>query len=87
MKKLFTILMCSLLYVAVAYGEVTHSLSGTVLTISGTGSMQNYTSANQTPWKSSLTSITELIVEEGVTHIGAYAFAQCQVPFAAQRAG
>ena len=74
MKKLFTILMCSLLYVAVAHGEVTHSLSGTVLTISGTGAMQDYTSASQTPWKSSLSTITELIVEEGVTRIGASAF-------------
>lgn len=74
MKKSFTLLFCSLLCIAVAHGEVTHSLSGTVLTISGTGAMQNYTSASQTPWKSSLTSITELIVEEGVTHIGAYAF-------------
>ena len=57
MKKSFTLLFCSLLCIAVAHGEVTHSLSGTVLTISGTGAMQDYTSATKTPWKSSLSTI------------------------------
>lgn len=79
MKKLLTILMCSLLYVAVAYGEVTYSLSGTVLTISGTGAMQDYddfsSGSNRRP--TAWSTITSVIVEEGVTAIGSYAFDDC----------
>ena len=83
MKKLFTLLFCSLLYVAVAHGEVTHSLSGTTLTISYSGSgsteMEDYedfssgTKRRPTAWS----NIKTLIIEEGVTTIGAYAFDDC----------
>lgn len=47
-----------------------------VLTISGNGAMDNYTSANQTPWYDylSFTTFSSLIIEDGVTHIGNYAF-------------
>ena len=83
MKKLFTLLFCSLLYVAVAHGEVTHSLSGKTLTISYSGSgsteMQDYddftsgTNKRPTAWS----TITSVIIEEGVTAIGSYAFDDC----------
>ena len=43
------------------------------LTISGTGSMTDYT-ASTTPWSASIQSV---IIEEGVTSIGAYAFYSC----------
>ncbi len=47
-----------------------------ILTISGDGAMDNYTSANQTPWYGylSFTTFSSLIIEDGVTHIGNYAF-------------
>ena len=47
---------------------------GTVLTISGNGDMNDYTSSIL-PWG---TSITEVIIEEGVTSIGDYAFNRCK---------
>lgn len=41
------------------------------LTISGTGSMTNYTSS---PWKSYADRITAIVIESGVTTIGSHAF-------------
>lgn len=81
MKKLFTLLFCSLLYVAVAHGEVIYSLSGTTLTVSYSGSgstemqdFDDYYAGTGEKRPAAWSSITELIVEEGVTRIGAYAF-------------
>ena len=47
--------------------------SGT-LTFTGTGAMRDYTSQRDTPWGRSGNAIQAVIVQEGVTHIGAYAF-------------
>ena len=54
---------------------VTYSLTddGT-LTISGTGAMADYTAASGQPWYSSASSITTVVVETGVTHIGNSSF-------------
>jgi hypothetical protein len=59
--------------------DVTATLSNGTLTISGTGNMQNwdYYSA---PWSNQRTVITTLIVQEGVSSIGDYAFYKT-VPF------
>ncbi len=46
--------------------------SDDVLTVSGAGAMPDYTADNPAPWSDA--SFTGLVVEEGVTHIGAYAF-------------
>ncbi len=45
-----------------------------VLTISGSGAMTNYSSANATPWKSYASQITSIRINEGITAIGSYAF-------------
>lgn len=52
------------------------SLSGTTLTISGTGSMQDYVSdpAFTAPWHSRANTVTRIVVTGGVTSIGNYAF-------------
>ena len=55
-------------------GDCTWTLNGTVLTISGNGQMANYSYISLLPWS---TSITEVIIEEGVTSIGSYAFYKC----------
>ena len=48
-----------------------------VLVISGTGAMSNYQfPSTPTPWKR--TSIDSLVIEEGVTEIGDYAFYYCE---------
>ncbi len=46
------------------------------LTISGTGAMANYSSGDA-PWFNSRASITKVVIEDGVTSIGNYAFADC----------
>lgn len=48
----------------------------TTLTVSGTGAIPDYTSASQTPWAAHLGSITKVVVEDGITGIGEYAFAR-----------
>ena len=52
-------------------GDCTWTLDGTVLTISGNGAMADYAYNSTLPWG---TKFTELIISEGVTHIGDYAF-------------
>ena len=49
--------------------------SGT-LTISGQGAMTNYTRTEQ-PWKAFRGIIKEIVIEEGVTSLGKYAFSYC----------
>ena len=49
------------------------------LTISGEGAMKDYAwNDNTRPWMGNLSKITKLIVEEGVTNIGAWAFAYAE---------
>ena len=51
--------------------------SGT-LTISGTGAMEDYSDASiNTPWKDYTASITSVIIEDGITHVGNFAFNLC----------
>lgn len=62
---------------------VTWELDGTTLTIgyegSGSGVMPTYSSNSDAsrPWYSDRASITNIVVEEGITVIGAYAFHGC----------
>ena len=44
------------------------------LTISGTGDMNNYSTSSLSPWHAKCTSIRRVVVENGVTSIGSYAF-------------
>lgn len=45
-----------------------------VLTISGTGAMENFTNFNYQPWASYRALITSVVIEDGITTIGDYAF-------------
>ena len=45
-----------------------------VLTISGEGEMEDYSYSNVAPWSRQKKSILSLVIEEGVTTIGSYAF-------------
>ena len=58
---------------------VTWKLASTsgVLTISGTGAMADYDNPSGQPWKDDRSSITSVVIEEGVTAIGKKAFADC----------
>ena len=46
------------------------------LTISGTGAMKNYTGENEQPWRSYAGEITGVVIEDGVTTIGAHSLRQ-----------
>ena len=52
------------------------TLNDGVLTVSGEGEMDNY-DWGKNPWYSSSIGITKIVVEEGVTAIGDYAFCDC----------
>ncbi len=50
-----------------------YTISGTTLTISGTGDMADFYS-DSAPWNSIKSSITTVVIESGITRIGDYAF-------------
>ena len=56
-----------------SYVESTHTL-----TISGTGAMTDY-SDGETPWYAYRNYITNIVIKDGVTTIGDYAFTNCLV--------
>ncbi len=57
--------------------NVTWSLDNGTLTISGTGDMYNSDMFDSTPWYGSLSSIKKVVIEQGVTSVGDYAFQEC----------
>ena len=48
-----------------------------VLTISGTGNMEDYTLLSKAPWSDHAQDITSIVVKDGVTSIGDNAFINC----------
>ena len=59
--------------------DVTWSLnSGGVLTISGSGAMANYGNSEEVPWYPIKDYITSVVIGEGVTSIGDFAFYECE---------
>lgn len=53
---------------------VTWELTGSVLRISGKGAMANYKEFSLAPWAEYAQQIGSVIVEDGVTTVGSYAF-------------
>lgn len=92
MKKLLSLSLAFIMLFAISFQAVaaddnildgsttnglTYSLSSDyVLTISGTGAMDSYSSfgTNISPWKDYIDNIVEVVIEEGVTSVGSYAF-------------
>ncbi len=57
--------------------NVTWALEGGVLTISGTGEMEDYLHSDYVPWHSQRESITAIVIENGITSISWAAFCEC----------
>ncbi|MCR5811164.1 MAG: leucine-rich repeat domain-containing protein, partial [Lachnospiraceae bacterium] len=57
--------------------NLTWTLEDGVLTISGTGNMTNYSSASPAPWYTVRDNIESVVINEGVSYIGPYAFSGC----------
>ena len=90
-KKLLLLLVCSLTAVCgfaqndaisgTCGDNLTWTLSGGTLTISGTGAMTNSSSSIYSgvlvPWSNYCSQITKVVIEDGVTSIGNYAFSGC----------
>jgi len=57
--------------------DVTWSLSNGILTIKGTGEMYDYGMGGISPFSKIQEEVTELVIEEGVTTAGEYAFYGC----------
>lgn len=47
------------------------------LTLEGSGPMSDYPSAELPPWEFDKDYIVAILIGEGITHIGAYAFNEC----------
>ena len=80
MNKLNTLIFYGLIFVAnisaqtAIYGtNLSWNVSGATLTISGTGDMPDY-AAGGAPWYNDRNTVTALVIESGVTGIGASAF-------------
>ena len=58
--------------------NVKWSLENSTLTISGSGAMRDYAAANKVPWNDSIADIKTVVIENGVTHVGNYAFDGCE---------
>ena len=58
--------------------NLTWALADGILTISGTGAMKDYGYSGhaEVPWYSQRSTITKVVFEDGVTHIGSFAFYQ-----------
>ena len=55
--------------------NLTWSLDETgTMTISGTGAMTDFAAGSDVPWESLRDDITSVVVEDGVTNVGDYAF-------------
>ena len=52
--------------------------SNGTLTISGSGNMTNYSSKNDVPWFDNAKAVGNVIITDGVTSIGSYAFSYCE---------
>ena len=63
--------------IGTANSTVEAMLCGNTLIISGTGAMQDWSDDREVPWSNRRNDMRNVIIKNGVTTIGAYAFAYC----------
>lgn len=83
-KKLFTFLLAVVASLGTLFAEsgtcgpnLTWDLTDGILTISGTGEMTDFSYPDYGPWYSLSSSITSVVINDGITSIGTYAFRNC----------
>jgi len=59
--------------------SVTATYNSGTLTISGIGKMESWLNSSSVPWRNQKGSITTVIIDEGITNIGGYAFYGCSL--------
>jgi len=85
MKKKAYIIFLMCIFCCSIYGEIYTGKCGEnatwsfdfdkeVLTISGVGEMYDYESRDDTPWRSYSWKIGKIVIEDGITSVGSYAF-------------
>ena len=74
-----TLFLCEASFIGggMAFAATSYTLSSGVLTITGTGAMTDYNSSTAMPWNSDKASVTSIVISEGVTSVGKYAFYGC----------
>ena len=90
-NRFFTVFICGLLCTATmtaqaqsgTTGNLTWNIKNGTLTISGIGKMPDYPykyvgEVNTAPWGKMVKKITTVVIENGVTSIGEYAFHECR---------
>jgi len=80
--KFFSVLIAVAVLCALAYGDIRYNFdrSKKTLTISGTGDMPDYNPEDPskiTPWYDQCYQLEHIVVDEGITSIGNYAFYEC----------
>ena len=75
--RLLTLLALLMTAATGAWADVNWSLDGSKLTISGTGNMVSWLTSDKVPWNKYKSQITSLVIGDGVTSIGSYAFMGC----------
>lgn len=60
------------------------TLNAGVLTVSGSGVIEDYSEMNRAPWYKYRQTISRIVVSDGITHIGSYAFADMTLITSAQ---
>ena len=77
MKKFFTLIVLCVFSIGTIHAEITWTLSGDgTLTISG-ANMPDYDNYKNSPWDSQRDKIKKVVIENGLTNIGNYAFYYC----------
>lgn len=59
-------------------GDLTWSLNGGVLSVSGSGPIPDYTDENMAPWYYVASGVNRILVGDGITEIGNLAFYGCE---------
>ena len=83
--KLFTLLLALIASTGLLFAEsgtcgdnLTWDLTDSVLTVSGTGAMTDWSSTSKIPWYSKRSAIKTVVIEDGATSIGTNAFSPCK---------